>query len=310
MRTSTARKTRRRTPSRTEWAITVAAERSGEGVIRSAPRRPPGRRLRASCGGPRPGRRARPRRPARRRSAARPRARRPRRPRTPDAVSTSTPPRPASSSGVPALTSRPRTMIATRSQTSSTSLSRCELSRTATPRPRSSSSRSRTIRRPTGSRALVGSSSSSSRGAADQRLGEPSSSTSLATRRLPPEPAQLEQVSAGERRRADRQAGHAVRRPRHPVLIEKISLRRRSSGTAAAPARPLAAGARAELGELARTLRRAPRAASRSSAAGRGRAAASSPAGPRPGCRGPRRGARGRPRPWPAPRAWSPRRSG
>ena len=74
---------------------------------------------------------------------------------------------------------------------------------------------------------------------------------------------------------------------------------RRSGRRGASPARP-ARG----------PLRRARRAASRCSAAGRGRAAASSPAAPRPGCRGLRRGARGRPRPWPAPRAGSPRRSG
>ena len=55
-------------------------------------------------------------------------------------------------------------MIATRSQTSSTSDSRCEFSSTATPRARSSSSSARTVRRPAGSSALVGSSSSSSFG--------------------------------------------------------------------------------------------------------------------------------------------------
>ena len=53
--------------------------------------------------------------------------------RVPFAVSTSTPPARLSSSGVPAATSSPRAMIATRSQTSSTSDSRCEFSSTATP---------------------------------------------------------------------------------------------------------------------------------------------------------------------------------
>src|SRR3954453_19256826 len=83
---------------------------------------------------------------------------------TPLAVTISTPPGRDSSSGRPAATSRPRSMIATRSQTCSTSLSRCVLSSTATPRRRSSSSSPRTVRRPAGSSALVGSSSSSSAG--------------------------------------------------------------------------------------------------------------------------------------------------
>jgi hypothetical protein len=84
--------------------------------------------------------------------------------RTPLAVSTSTPVERARSSGRPSASSSPRSMIATRSHTRSTSLSRWVLSRTETPRRRSSSSRSRTIRRPAGSSALVGSSSSSSGG--------------------------------------------------------------------------------------------------------------------------------------------------
>ena len=84
--------------------------------------------------------------------------------RVPCAVSTSTPLGRLSSSGVPAATSSPRAMIATRSQTSSTSDSRCEFSSTDTPRSRSSSSSRRTVRRPAGSSALVGSSSSSTRG--------------------------------------------------------------------------------------------------------------------------------------------------
>ncbi len=64
-------------------------------------------------------------------------------------------------------------MIATRSQTSSTSLSRCELSSTAWPRARSSSSSSRTVRRPDGSSALVGSSSSRTARRADECLRDP-----------------------------------------------------------------------------------------------------------------------------------------
>ena len=85
-------------------------------------------------------------------------------PRRPRAVSTSTPPAWLSSAGVPAATTAPPSMIATRSQTSSTSESRCELRSTPTPRSRSRSSSARTVRRPAGSSALVGSSSSSSRG--------------------------------------------------------------------------------------------------------------------------------------------------
>ncbi len=110
------------------------------------------------------------RRPPRRRPRARARSpapRRGRRARTgacPLPVSTSTPLARLSCSGVPAVTTSPLAMIATRSQTSSTSDSRCELSSTATPRSRSSSSRRRTVRRPAGSSALVGSSSSSTRG--------------------------------------------------------------------------------------------------------------------------------------------------
>src|SRR5262249_50170759 len=82
----------------------------------------------------------------------------------PSSVSISTPRGVARSAGVPAATTRPASKIATRSQTSSTSLSRCEFSRTETPRRRSSSSNVRTVRRPTGSSALVGSSRRSSCG--------------------------------------------------------------------------------------------------------------------------------------------------
>ena len=84
--------------------------------------------------------------------------------RVPDAVSTSTPCGRARSSGRPSATSSPRSMIATRSQTCSTSLSRWVLRSTATPRRRSSTSSPRTVRRPAGSSALVGSSRSSSAG--------------------------------------------------------------------------------------------------------------------------------------------------
>ena len=113
------------------------------GAPRTRPPPPPrGRpRSREPRRGGRPGRRAR-----RRRSRPPPRAGAPAGPACPPA------------------TMRPASRIATRSQTSSTSLSRCELSSTATPRPRSSVSRSRTMRRPTGSSALVGSSRSRSRG--------------------------------------------------------------------------------------------------------------------------------------------------
>ena len=72
----------------------------------------------------------------------------------------------------------------------------------------------------------------------------------------------------------------------------------------------LAAGAGAELGQLAPLFAERGEQLLARCAAGRARAAGSSPAGPRPGCRGLRRGARGRPRPWPAPTAGSPRRSG
>ena len=76
---------------------------------------------------------------------------------------------------MPLATMRPWFRIATRSQTSSTSLSRCELSMTATPRSRSPVRRSRTIRRPIGSSALVGSSSIS-------RLGSPTSAWAIPRR--------------------------------------------------------------------------------------------------------------------------------
>ena len=56
-------------------------------------------------------------------------------------------------------------MMTTRSQTSSTSLRRCEFKSTETPRPRSSSRSARTVRRPAGSSALVGSSRTRNRGA-------------------------------------------------------------------------------------------------------------------------------------------------
>ena len=97
----------------------------------------------------------------------------------------------------------PRSMIATRSQTCSTSLSRCVFSSTATPRRRSSSSSSRTVRRPAGSSALVGSSSSSSAGLADQRLRDPEAllhalrhRLDAAVARLAVEADELEQLGA------------------------------------------------------------------------------------------------------------------
>ena len=80
------------------------------------------------------------------------------------------PARPRELGGEPAATTSPPRRIATRSHTSSISESRCELSRTETPRPRSSSSRRRTVRRPTGSSADVGSSSSEQPRLADERL--------------------------------------------------------------------------------------------------------------------------------------------
>ena len=113
------------------------AQREGGDAPRrrfTPPPPPPGRRPRATSAAP--GRRRSPRRPrpARARSAARPRGSRP---RTRACRSRSRPRRRSarlSSSGVPAATSSPRAMIATRSQTSSTSDSRCEFSSTATPR--------------------------------------------------------------------------------------------------------------------------------------------------------------------------------
>ena len=187
--------TRRRSDSRSEKRATISAPRSGPGGARSAdavaPSRVPLQRGR-SAGGRRGAadglqvgvlerrrehadarRRPRPRRRARARSAARPRAVASANVRTPLPVSTSTPPGRLSWAGVPAATTSPPLMIATRSQTSSTSDSRCEFSSTLTPRSRSRSSSARTVCRPEGSSALVGSSSSSSRGDPIERLGEP-----------------------------------------------------------------------------------------------------------------------------------------
>ena len=140
-----------------------------------APRPPlPDRRPRGSTTAPVPRRSARRPPRARRRSRARPRAPRSRRPaRRPRSRSRRRAVR-WSSAGVPRATIRPRVRMATRSQTSSTSLSRCELSTTATPRSRSSPSRSRTMRRPTGSSALVGSSSISSFGSPTSAWAIPS----------------------------------------------------------------------------------------------------------------------------------------
>ncbi len=93
----------------------------------------------------------------------------------PSSVSISTPRACERSSGRPAATTRPRDRITTRSQTSSISLSRCELRRTPIPRSRSCSSSARTVRRPAGSSALVGSSSSSTG-------GEPTSACAIPSR--------------------------------------------------------------------------------------------------------------------------------
>ena len=168
MRTTTTANTRRRSDSRRACAATTRTPLDGRlravaASDRRAPRRPD-RRPRASSarGGPR--RCARRRRPGARRWPA---PRRAWRPRSAACRPASRPRRRAGATarpGGPRPRSSPWSMIATRSQTRSTSLSRWVLSSTATPRRRSSPSRSRTIRRPTGSSALVGSSSSSSRG--------------------------------------------------------------------------------------------------------------------------------------------------
>ena len=84
--------------------------------------------------------------------------------RTPTSVSTSTPRGRERSSGRPAATTRPRERMTTRSQTSSTSLSRCELSSTPISRPRSSSRSSRRSCGLRGRARSVGSSRSSARG--------------------------------------------------------------------------------------------------------------------------------------------------
>ena len=94
--------------------------------------------------------------------------------RVPPSVSSSIPRGRASSRGVPAATTSPPSRMTTRSQTSSTSLSRCELRRTEMPRARSSSSSVRTVRRPTGSSALVGSSSRRRRGVPTSACAIPS----------------------------------------------------------------------------------------------------------------------------------------
>ena len=130
-------------------------------------------------------------------------------------------PRCESSAGVPAATTSPRAIIATRSQTSSTSDSRCEFSSTATPRSRSVSSSSRTVRRPAGSSALVGSSSSSS-------LGSPIIACAIPSRCCMPfdiaptrrvahlgQADQLQQLRAlGRARRASPRASGAAPAPR------------------------------------------------------------------------------------------------
>ena len=69
-----------------------------------------------------------------------------------------------SSSIVPCAATRPCTMIAMRSLTISSSLSRCEFTNTVRPCARSCISTSRISRRPTGSTPSVGSSSTTSSG--------------------------------------------------------------------------------------------------------------------------------------------------
>ena len=133
---------------------------------------------------------------------ARPRGARPRTARVPFAVSTSTPPARLSSSGVPAATSSPRAMIATRSHTSSTSDSRCEFSSTATPWPRSSSSSRRTVRRPAGIERAGRLVEQQHPRAADHRLRDPQpllhalGHRAHAARRSPPPGRPLEQAHA------------------------------------------------------------------------------------------------------------------
>ena len=117
-----------------------AGERRSRAASRVPRRPPPGTRPRASSVRTAPRRPPRPPRRGRARSAARPRAWRRRTCACPPPVSTSTPPAWLSSAGVPAATTSPRSMIATRSQTSSTSDSRCEFSSTLTPRARRRSS--------------------------------------------------------------------------------------------------------------------------------------------------------------------------
>ncbi len=81
---------------------------------------------------------------------------------------------PSSSASVPDAATRPRSRMTTRSQTRSTSPIRWELSSTATPCERSDSTRSRTSARPSGSSALVGSSSTTSSGRATSATARPS----------------------------------------------------------------------------------------------------------------------------------------
>ena len=74
---------------------------------------------------------------------------------------------------MPLATTRPRFTTATRSQTSSTSDSRCEFRKTVTPRSRAARMIWRTSVRPTGSRADVGSSRKTSSGRAEQGGAQP-----------------------------------------------------------------------------------------------------------------------------------------
>ena len=96
----------------------------------------------------------------------------------------------ASSAGAPAATIRPARMIATRSQTSSTSLSRWELSSTATTAAAQPSSSSRTMRRPTGSSAPSARRAAAARGAPTSACAIPSRCCMpfdiCSTRRSPP----------------------------------------------------------------------------------------------------------------------------
>ena len=140
--------------------------------------------------------------------------------RVPSSVSSSTPRGRESSAGEPAATTWPARRIATRSQTSSISDSRCELSRTETPRSRSSSSRTRTTRRPAGSSAEVGSSRTSMR-------GEPTSACAIPRRCCIPfdmPSTRRSRASSSETRSSNRARSAAPPPERAEPLVEKEHL--------------------------------------------------------------------------------------